>query len=263
MPPPSRPLALDPRDILRVWLRYFAVFRKSLLYGITVTITQPLLFLLAFGFGLASLIPGVDYRGVELGYREFVFAGIIAQALLLQGYFEGAFGSFVRMYYQRVFQSVAVTPVTLREVLWAELLWDASRASFSALVIAGIGSVLGILDPWSWLRLIPVVVVGGLTFSALGVLSAAFARTIEELNYPQYFLVFPMFVFCGIFYPIANLPAWIQPVVQLLPLAGLADLVRSITLGLPLQWGSLAVLLVWFIVLVPAAHHAMTRRLVK
>ena len=77
--------------------------------------------------------------GIELTYRQFIFAGIVGQTLLFQGFFEAAYGSFVRMYYQRIFQAIAVTPITLSEVLWAEIMWDASKATFSASVVIGIG----------------------------------------------------------------------------------------------------------------------------
>lgn len=248
--------------IYRVWLRYFAVFRKSIIYGLTTTISEPLLFLLAFGFGLGQMVESFEYRGVEMTYREFVFAGMVAQAVLLQGYFEGAYGSFIRMYYQRIFQAIAVTPITLSEVLWAELLWDSTRACFSAFVILMIGTLMGAFEPWAWLKALPVVAIGAMTFSAFGVFCAGKSRTIEELNYPQYLFVFPMFLFCGIFFPIENLPGVLQPVVQFLPLAAIADLVRSITLDLEIRWSSVVIALGWVAVLVPLARGSMTKRLV-
>src|SRR5262249_45225493 len=107
-----------------VWLRYFDVYRKSLTYGIVTTFVEPLLYLFAFGFGLGSIVRKVSMLGVDLSYRQFIFAGIAAQSLMFQGFFEAAYGSFIRMYYQRIFQAIAVTPVTLSEVLWAEILWD-------------------------------------------------------------------------------------------------------------------------------------------
>lgn len=108
-----------------VWLRYFAVFRKSLKYAIVTTFFEPLLYLFAFGFGLGPMIGTVDVLGVQMTYRQFIFAGIVAQTVMFQAFFEAAFGAFIRMYYQRVFQAIAVTQITLSEVLWAELLWDA------------------------------------------------------------------------------------------------------------------------------------------
>jgi len=249
--------------IWRVWLRYFAVFRKSWLYGLLTTLTEPLLILGAFGIGVGGLVGTLDYQGQELTYRQFVFAGIAAQALLLQGFFEGAYGSFVRMYYQRVFQAIAVTPVTLSEVLWAEIIWDASRACLSAVVILGLGAALGDFAWQGALLALPLVLVGGLTFASLGVACAALSRTIEELGYPQYLIAIPMFLFCGVFFPLERLPDWLEPVILLLPLSGLVECIRSVTLGTPFPWWGLAVLLFWAAVLIPFARRAMTRRLVS
>lgn len=251
------------KGVRQVWLRYFAVFRKSWVYGLITTLTEPLLILAAFGFGVGGMIGSLTYAGVEMSYRQFVFAGIAAQAVLLQGFFEGAYGSFVRMYYQRIFQAIAVTPVTLSEVLWAEIIWDASRACLSATVVLFFGAALGDFSAWGALMALPLVVLGGLTFAALGVLCAGFSRTIEELGYPQYLVVIPMFLFCGVFFPLDRLPAVLAPFVWALPLTGLAECVRSVTLGTPFPWHGLAILLGWAAVLIPGARWSMTRRLIS
>lgn len=92
---------------------------------------------------------------------------------------------------------------------------------------------------------------------------AAISRTIEEISYPQYLLVFPMFLFCGVFFPIEQLPAFLQPVAALLPLTGIAALVRFALLGLPVQAWDLVVPLVWLLVLVPLSRRMMRRRLIS
>ena len=177
-----------------VWLRYFAVFHKSLKYAIVTTFFEPLLYLFAFGFGLGPMIGTVDVLGTRLTYRQFIFAGIVAQTLMFQAFFEAAFGSFIRMYYQRVFQAIAVTQITLSEVLWAELMWDASKATFAAAAVLLIGVVTGDFKPAGALATLPIAFLAGLLFAALGLLVAAKSKTIEEINYPQYLLIFPMLI---------------------------------------------------------------------
>src|SRR5438552_1251184 len=163
-----------------VWLRYFAVFHKSLKYAIVTTFFEPLLYLFAFGFGLGPMIGTVDVLGVRMTYRQFIFAGIVAQTLMFQGFFEAAFGSFIRMYYQRVFQAIAVTQITLSEVLWAELIWDTSKATFAASAVLLIGVVTGDFSPAGALATLPIAFLSGLLFAALGLLVAAKSKTIEE-----------------------------------------------------------------------------------
>ena len=246
-----------------VWLRYFAVYRKSLKYALVTTFVEPLLYLFAFGFGLGEMIGAVNLAGVELTYRKFIFAGIVAQTLMFQGFFEAAYGAFIRMYYQRIFQAIAVTPITLSEVLWAELIWDASKATFAALAILAIGVVMGDFQPMGALLAIFVCFVAGLLFAELGLLVAAKSRTIEEISYPQYLLIFPMFLFCGIFFPLENLPIYLQWLAWILPLTAAVSLIRTLTLGTPLQPAVFIVIAVWLAVLTPWSRNAMSRRLIK
>ncbi len=89
----------------------------------------------------------ITTQGHHLSYRSFIFSGIIAQTVLFQGFYEGSFGAFVRMYYQKIFQAIAITPITLSEVLWGELLWDATKATVAAEVVALIGVVTGDFHP--------------------------------------------------------------------------------------------------------------------
>jgi len=246
-----------------VWLRYFAVFVKSLPYYLVTTFLEPLLYLVSFGLGVGSLVGNVHTQGIELTYRSFIFSGVIAQTLLFQGFYEGAFGAFVRMYYQRIFQAIAITPITLTEVLWGELLWDATKATVAAEVVALIGVLTGDFPPVALITLLPVAILGSLLFSALGLAAAAYSRSIEELSYPQYLLVFPMFLFCGVFYPIDALPGVLQGVAWFFPLTSVNSLIRTLTLGLPFQMQSIAILLAWLLVLVTVAQRAMFRRLVR
>ena len=138
-----------------VWKRYFSAFLKSLVYYLMTTFLEPIFYLLSFGVGVGAWSGDLTTRGVHLTYRSFVFSGIIAQTVLFQGFFEGSYGAFVRMYYQKIFQAIAITPVTLSEVLWGELLWDATKATVAAEVVALIGVCTGDFHPLCLLTLIP------------------------------------------------------------------------------------------------------------
>jgi len=246
-----------------VWLRYFDVYRKSLFYSVVTTFVEPLLYLIAFGFGLGGLIKTIPVGSATISYRQFIFAGIVGQTILFQAFFEAAYGSFIRMYYQRVFQAIATTPITLREVLWAEVIWDASKATFGASAVLLIGTAMGDFSPIGAVIALPLCFVSAFIFAGLGVLVAARSRTIEDISYPQYLLIFPMFLFCGIFFPLESLPKMLEWVAWALPLTSVVSLVRTLTLGLPFRIQALPLLAVWLLVLVPWSRRAMSRRLVK
>jgi lipooligosaccharide transport system permease protein len=246
-----------------VWRRYGSVFVKSIGYYLITTFLEPLLYLLAFGVGVGSLIGTIETNGVRLTYRSFIFSGIIAQTLLFQGFYEGSFGAFVRMYYQRIFQAIAITPITLSEVLWGELIWDASKSTLAAEVVALIGVISGDFPALSLFTLFPVCFLSSLLFSGMGLAAAGYSRSIDELSYPQYLLVFPMFLFCGVFYPVENLPSVLQQVAWIFPLTSVNSLVRTLTIGLPFQFRAVPILLAWLLVFVLLGRRSMTRRLVK
>lgn len=246
-----------------VWLRYFAVFRKSLGYYLVTTFIEPGLYLLSFGVGLGALVGTVHTQGAEVSYRDFIFSGIVAQTVLFQGFFEGAYGGFVRMYYQKIFQAMAITPMTLSEVLWGELLWDASKATMAAEAVAIIGVISGSFPAHSLIAIFPVAFSGSLLFSGMGLMAAALSRSIEELSYPQYLLVFPMFLFCGVFYPIENLPQALQQVAWFFPLTPLLSLFRTITLGFPFEAKAIFILAAWLLVFLLFSRRLMVKRLVK
>jgi len=246
-----------------VWLRYFDVYRKSIVFSVVTTFVEPVLYLLAFGFGLGGMIRTIHADGAAVSYRQFVFAGIIGQTILFQAFFEASYGSFIRMYYQRVFQAIATTPITLSEVLWAELIWDASKAAFASLAVLLIGTAMGDFSPMGALVALPLCFGCAFIFASLGLLVAARSRTIEDISYPQYLLIFPMFLFGSVFFPLDNLPRILQWAAWALPLTSVVSLLRTLTLGFPLRLQLFPILAIWLVVLIPWSRRAMSRRLIK
>lgn len=253
---------MNPRSVFAVWSRYLYVFLKNWKYGLVTTFVEPSLYLLSFGFGLGAIIGTVELFGQEIPYRPFVLSGIVAQTLMFQGFFEAAYGGFIRMYYQRIFQAISVTPVTLSEVLWGETFWGATRATASAIAVMIVGIAIEDFDPLSCLALIPVCLAAAMLFSSLGLWVAATASTIEAISYPQYLLIFPMFLFSGVFYPLSNLPEAVQWVARVLPLTPVISLLRTGLLGVPLEIWSPFAILAWILILTPTARRAMIKRLV-
>lgn len=246
-----------------VWLRYFDVFRKSLLYYITSTFLEPILYLFSFGFGVGTLIGQLSIEGHTVSYRSFIFSGILGQTVLFQGFFEAAYGGFIRMYFQKIFHAMATTPITLSEVLWGELIWDATKATLATMVVAIIGIVSGDFRLISLILIIPFGFMTSLLFESFGLMVAAFSKTIEEISYPQYLVVFPMFLFCGIFYPIENLPMVVQWIAWALPLTSVVSLFRSITLGFSVDLKAIPILTFWLIFFLWLSRRSMMKRLVK
>jgi lipooligosaccharide transport system permease protein len=244
-------------------MRYFDVFRKSLFYYFVTTLVEPILSLLSFSFGVGSLVKTVHAGGMDVSYRKFIFAGVVGQTLLFQGFFEAAYGGYIRMYYQKIFHSMGTTPITLSEVLWGEIIWDSTKAAMAAVVVAVIGVLFGYFPPLSILLTFPICFIGAMIFSGLGLYVAAGAKTIEQISYPQYLFVFPMFLFCGVFFPIETLPTIVQIAAKFLPLTAILSLLRTVDLGFPFEWWAVPNLVCWWVVFVLVSRRRMLKRLVK
>ena len=227
------------RDILRnVSLRSFRVWQRDMDVYLTnwkteflPPLSEPILYVFAFGFGLGSLIHKVQYEGRELTYLRFMAPGIVAVAIMFWSYFETTYSSFVRMYYQRTFDAILATPLLVEDVILGELLWGATKAVIACSIMLGMLSLLGLVSWPSGLWVIPVSVVAGVMFSALGLVVTSVTKNISSFNLPMFLMIMPMFMFSGTFFPVTLLPKWALMIAWCLPLTHVSYLVRAAVLG--------------------------------
>ncbi len=247
--------------VVKVWRRNLLTFLRTWKVNFIPPFLEPLLYLLALGLGVGSFISEVD--GVS--YPRFIAPALIAIAVMNAAFFECTYSSYVRMYYQKTFDAMIATPLTIEEVIAGELLWGATRSLIYALLMFPVLLAFGVIDPFLTLLAIPFSLLAGLLFSALGMCFTAITPSIETLNYPSFLLITPMFLFSGTFFPLSLLPPPIQTVAfAILPLAHVVLVIRSFTLG-NLSWAilpSLAWILVVTAILFTLSLYMMKRRLI-
>jgi lipooligosaccharide transport system permease protein len=259
-----RPAQFSQR-VLRVWQRNFEIYRQNWQISFLPPLLEPLLYILAFGVGLAVLVGQFEVAGRPLSYTQFIAPALVAVAIMYNAFFETTYNSFVRMYYQKTYDALLATPLNLEEIILGELLWAATKSLIAAALMGGMISLFGLFDYPGALLLLPLALLGGLCFAALGMICTALVPGIETFNLPIFLGITPMFLFSGTFFPLQNLPGWAQTVAQLLPLTHLVALVR----GCALQfwsgwlWLSLLYLLVLSFLLVPLAIALMVRRILR
>jgi lipooligosaccharide transport system permease protein len=250
-------------NIYLVWRRYFLLYKKDFILALTTTFVEPILLVLSLGFGLAALITSVKTMGHELTYRQFVFSALVGQRLLYTGFFQSSYGSYFRVHYQKIFQNIAATPITLSEVIWGELLWDATEAFLSSSIIVIVGIITGDFHFWGSLCAIPFCFLAGIMFSGIGLWITGISKTINQVSYPQYLLVVPMFLFCGVFFPIENLPPTLQIFTWIFPLTPTISILRTMLLQLPLQIEAPFLFMFWLIFLVYFSKRSIKKSLIK
>lgn len=226
---------------------------------------EPLFYLLAFGVGLAVFVGGIYYGGSQVSYVAFIAPALIAINIMYNAFFENTYASFVRMYYQKTFDAMMATPLSLEEIITGEIIWGATKSLIATAIMQAVVSLFGLIQYPLGLLILPLAFVGGIAFGSVGMFFTSIVKTIDMFNLPIFLFVTPMFLFSGTFFPLENLPLWGQKLATLFPLTHLVKLTRSFSLGLTeadLLWNC-AYLLLFCLIWFPLAVHSMRRRLIK
>jgi lipooligosaccharide transport system permease protein len=215
----------------RVWQRDLDIYMTSWKTEFLPPLAEPVLYVLAFGFGLGALVGSVTFEGRTLAYISFMAPGVLSVAIMYWAYFETTYSSFVRMYYQRTFDAILATPLLVEDVILGELLWGTTKALIAATLMLAVLTALRLTAFPSALWVVPVAGLGGLLFAALGLVVTAVTKTISQFNVPVFVLIMPMFTLSGTFFPVEILPPWARAVAWALPLTHVSSLVRAAVLG--------------------------------
>jgi lipooligosaccharide transport system permease protein len=190
----------------------------------------------------------VLYAGQTVSYLKFIAPAMIAIGVLSQSFFEGAYGSFIRLSFQKTWQALLTAPLSFTEVFLGDWLWASTKGMIAG-ILTGIVAVLwGLYSGWHLLVSLPLIFLGSLLFGAMGLLTAGAVRTIDQMNAPVFLLILPMFTLCGTYFPRNTLPPLLGKVASVLPLSSLVDLLRW-PLGLPNFW---PIELIWLLLLIGA-----------
>lgn len=213
---------------LPVWRRNFLVWKKLAGPSILGNLADPMFYMLGFGYGLGSLIPQVG----GASYMTFLAAGTICYSTMNSATFEVLYSGFSRMHVQKTWEAILNAPLTLDDVMLAELSWGASKSLLSGIAILAVIWALGLEYNWMLsLWVIPVVILIGLTFSAMGLVMTALSPSYDFFMYYFTLVITPMVLLCGVFYPVERMPEILQNVAAVLPLSHAIDLVRPLILG--------------------------------
>jgi lipooligosaccharide transport system permease protein len=224
----ARPLDLGP-GLVRVWARHMRVWLRYWLSNLISNFLEPFVYLVGLGFGLGHYVQRMD--GVP--YATFVAPGIIASAAMFAASFENTFGTYVRLTYQKTFDAIIATPVSVDEVSAGELLYGATKSTlFATVILAAIVATRLVPHPLAGALLVPgVALLTGLVFGALAMTVAALVPNIDNFNYYITLCLTPMFVFSGVFYPVDTLPAFARAIAWCTPLYHAVRLCRALVLG--------------------------------
>jgi lipooligosaccharide transport system permease protein len=219
-----------PRLSLRfvpVWRRNFLVWRKLFVERLLTNVVEPLLTIAAFGYGLGSLLGDVD----GMTYLQFLASGSIAMSVMYSAKFESLWGAFTRMNIQKTWDAILHTPLAVDDVLLGELVWAATKATFTGLCILAMIWLLDIAREPLSLLVLPAAFFIGLVFSSMALVVNAVARSYDLLSNYFTVVVMPLVFLSGVYFPLSQLPGWLRAIAEWLPMTAAVDLVRPLALG--------------------------------
>jgi lipooligosaccharide transport system permease protein len=261
-PAPARPRRLGRLErpalagvLVREIINFGSYWRASTFSSVV----QPIIYLLAFGFGFGSLVSKVGGRD----YVEFVATGTVATAVLFSSVFPAMFGTFVKYKFQRTYDAILAAPVDTEELVTAESLWIAVRAGVYGCMPVIVGFFFGLDPSWGMLAIPFIGCVAGLGWACFGILIAAILKSIDDFSYVQSTVITPLFLVAGTFFPLSGLPGWVGIAANVNPLFHTVELVHHAAFGFrAVDFGHLAFLVVFALVTWRLAIHYMARRVI-
>ncbi len=211
----------------QVWRRNLLVWRKLMVPSMLGSLADPMLYMLGLGFGIGALMPAVD----EVPYITFLAAGTVCYAAMNSATFETLYSAFSRMHVQRTWEAIMNAPVGLDDIVFAEVVWAATKSMLSGSAIVLLVWVLGLSHSPLTLWLLPLLPLVGIAFAAMAMVMTALAANYDFFMYYFSLVVTPMVLISGVFYPADALPPLLQRVGEVLPLAHAIDLARPLVYG--------------------------------
>ena len=197
------------------------------------TFLSPVLFLAAMGLGLGSLVDReTGERALEgVAYISFLAPGLLAATTMQTGASESSWPVMAGIKWVKTFHAALATPVGVGDLVAGHLAWVAVRLLMTSVVFVAVMVAFGAVSVVEGAVAIPPAVLTGMAFAAP--VTAYTASTDEEARLSTLFrfAIIPMFLFSGTFFPVAQLPDWLEPVAYATPLWHGVELCRAASLG--------------------------------
>jgi lipooligosaccharide transport system permease protein len=242
------------------------VFRRLWRGSIMVSFFTPLFFLASMGLGLGSLVNRGSHGVGGAPYIDFLAPGLMAATTMQAAAFLCTYPILANIMWDRIYDAMLATPVGVRDVLIGEVTWVALRLMLVAAIFWCVMAVFGVAHTPESLLAIPAATLNGLGFATPLIAFTATQRDDTSFSTIFRFVITPLYLLGGAFFPITTLPGVLQAVAWATPLAHGVALSRGLVLG-NLAAGDAVlhttVLLAFTIAGVALARPLLAKRLVK
>lgn len=215
----------------RSYEHMFLLYRRTWRGSIFNSFLSPVLFMLAMGIGLGTFIDDGGTAALGVPYLQFLAPGLLASTVMQTASFESTFPIMAGMVWTKRYHAMHATPLRPADIALGQLGWIATRITLVAAIFVAVMVAFGAARSPLVVFSIPVAVLTGMAFSAP---IAAFAATQDRMdNFSAIFRfgITPLFLFSGTFFPVEQLPAYLQPIAWVTPLWHGVELCRDLSLG--------------------------------
>ena len=211
-------------------------YRRTFRASVFTSFLSPLLFLTAMGIGLGGYVDAsADAALHGLTYLQFLAPGLLVATVMQSAAFEATFPIIGGLNWQRTFHAMYATPLSPRDIALGNLLWTAVRLAMISSVFTVVIVLLGAAYSPAVVFGIPIAILTGMSFAAPIAAFSATQRTPARFNVIFRFIITPLFLFSGVFFPIDTLPSALQAVAWLSPLWHGVVLTRGLVFGVASQ----------------------------
>lgn len=246
---------------LPVWQRNVRVWRKLLIPSLIGNFVDPLIYLLALGFGLGHFVGKLD----GIPYLMFLASGIICASSMQAASFEALYSVYTRLSWQQTWDGMLATPLDVKDIVLGEALWAGTKGLINATAIFIVAALLGLVTQTWALWILPVVFLVGCCFAAMALIVTSFAKSYDFFTYYMTLFISPMMFLSGVFFPIDRMPYLVQQAAKLFPLYHAVQIVRPLMVNQPVHnlWLHLSVLIAYAIAAYFVAVILLKRRVIS
>jgi len=212
---------------LRFWLTNYRRTWRGSIYS---SVLNPVLFLGSIGLGLGTLV-NTHHHLHGVSYLAFLAPGLLAAAAMETAVGESTYPVYGSLKWNKVYQAAAASPLRPVDIFHGHVLFVTLRLAMNSAIFLAVAAAFGAVQSKWMIAALPVAVLTGLAF-ATPIEAWAVTRT-RDTSFTMIFRFFmiPLFLFSGVFFPITQLPGWLQPVAYLTPLWHGVSLCRALNLG--------------------------------
>ncbi|QDZ16372.1 ABC transporter permease [Humibacter ginsenosidimutans] len=192
---------------------------------------EPVFYLLSLGIGLGALVGTVTAGdGRAIPYAAFIAPALLATEAMNGAVYDSTWNVFFKIRYAKLYEGMLATSLGPLDVAIGEITYALLRGGLYAVAFMIVMQLMGLNLSWWALLALPAVLLVALAFASFGMGITSYMKSFQQMDIIN-FIMLPMFLLSGTFYPLSVYPQGVQLVIQALPLWQSVDLVRALTTG--------------------------------